>query len=106
MSDSELRQEIERLRAEIAAANVWADGIYLLLQQVLPPLLSDHPSATDIRQMLRHTDERYEELLAHPARAEEGETAGQYEASKMLHRQLEILAPTDSSARSIRQIGG
>jgi hypothetical protein len=88
---SELRQEIERLRAEIDAADDWANGIFQMLVQVLPLLVRDHPNVTKIQHLLEASDARYEELLAHPERAEEGEPAGLHEAGKMMYRQMAAL---------------
>lgn len=107
MSDSESRQEIGRLRAEIDAANDWATGLFQLLHQVLPHLLRNHPNVEKIQNSLQFADDRYEELLAHPERAEDGETAGQHEAGKMLYRQLAVLGvwpdvdPAEAARRSL-----
>jgi len=91
MSDSELRQEIVRLHAEIDAVDDWANGIFQMLVQVLPLLVRDHPNAKKVQHLLRESDTRFEELMAHPERAEEGEPAGLYEARKMMYRYMELL---------------
>lgn len=111
MSDTEFRQEVARLRAELNAADVWANGIQLMLVQILPHLLRNHPNVVKVQQSLQFSDARYEELLTHPERAEEGESAGQYEAGKMLYRQLAILgvwpniSPTEAVDRSLARAG-
>jgi len=83
--------EIETLRTQIEEADDWATGVFYALNQILPLLLRDHPKAAEIQQRLQASDDRYEELLAHPQQAEEGEPAGMYEACKMLNRQWAIL---------------
>lgn len=91
MSDSELRKEVERLRAEIDAVDDWANGIFQMLVQVLPLLLRNHPNAANVQRLLQDSDVRYEELLAHPERAEKDEPAGLYEAGQMMYRQMAVL---------------
>jgi hypothetical protein len=87
-----LRADVAQLRQELAQAEDWANGIQMMLVQLLPLLLRDHPEAHAAADLLRSCDERYEELLRHPNRAEdEHEKAGLYEASKMMHRQLSLL---------------
>lgn len=87
----EIQQAQQPLLDKIDAVDDWAQGIYLLLEQILPPLLRGHPEAEQIQALLQRLDDRYETLLAHPHRAEEDETAGQYEPGKMLHRHLAML---------------
>jgi hypothetical protein len=91
MSEAKLRAEVERLRTEVDRVDDWANGIFALLVEVLPHLLRDHPNVEKIQRSLQAADERYEDLLAHPEHAEAGESAGLYEARKMLHRQLALL---------------
>lgn len=91
VSDPQNRQALLALQAEMNATDDWANGIQMMLVQILPLLLRDHPNVKKIQRLLERSDSRYEELLAHPERAEEGESAGQYEAGKMMYRQLAIL---------------
>jgi len=91
VSDPQTRQALLAIQADAQASDAWANGIFLMLVQVMPLLLRDHPNVSKIQYLLKAADDRYEELLAHPERAEEGETAGQHEAGKMMHRQLSIL---------------
>jgi hypothetical protein len=85
-----LRAEVERLRAEIEKVDDWAQGIHLALETVLPFLLRGHPEAGEVQRLLQSLDERYEELLKHPGRAEAGERRGQLESPKMLYRRLAL----------------
>jgi uncharacterized small protein (DUF1192 family) len=86
-----LRAEVERLRAEIDAMDDWAHGVHVSLAAVLPLLLRGHAEADAARRFLQSHADRYEELLRHPERAEEGETAAQHESPKILYDQLELL---------------
>lgn len=70
MSDPELRKEIERLRAEVDAVDDWANGIFLMLVQVLPHLVRDHPSSEKVRYLLQNSE---------------------HEAGKMLYSQMALL---------------
>lgn len=105
VSDPQTQQALLALQAEMQATDDWANGVFQLLHQVLPHLLRGHPNVEKIQNSLQFSDARYEELLLHPERAEEGETAGQYEAGKMMHRQLAILGvwPGIESSEAVRQ---
>lgn len=107
----EIQQAQQPLLDKIDAADEWAQGVYLLLEQILPPLLRGHPEAETIQRNLQRHDDRYEELQAHPERGEEGETAGQYEAAKMLNRRLALLGvwpnidPGDAVRKTLEPFG-
>lgn len=88
---NDLQKEIEPLRAQLDAADDWATGVFLLLEQVLPILLRGHPEIAKIQKLLQYSTERYEELQSHPERAEDDETSGHYEASKTMYRQMILL---------------
>lgn len=90
MDEAALRQELVRLRAEIDAVDDWSNGVFMLLIEVLPQLLRDHPNASKVRDSLKRSAERYDLLLAHPEHAEDGGPAGLYEARKMAYRLLAL----------------
>jgi hypothetical protein len=87
-----MQAQLTRLQQQIEETDQWATGVFLALQAVLPFLLRDHPQVNKMQALLAGMDRRYEELLAHPECAEnKDETAGNYEAPKMLYRQLALL---------------
>ena len=87
-----LRQEIAALRRQIDETDDWANGIQQVLVVVLPFLLRGHPEAGKVEGLLRRYADRYDELLAHPERAEDRhDTPEKLEAGKMLYRQLVAL---------------
>ncbi|MEC4750034.1 hypothetical protein [Methylomicrobium sp. Wu6] len=89
---NDLQSQIDALRAELKTTDDWATGVFLVLEQILPFLLRGHPEIAKIQQSLKHSEERFEELSAHPERAEDSdETAEKYEAAKILYRQLALL---------------
>lgn len=103
-----LRQEVAALRQQIDEVDDWANGIQKALIVVLPFLLRGHPEAGKVEGLLRHHSDRFEELTAHPERAEaKDETAALYEAGKMLYWQLAILGawpgidPAEAARRSL-----
>ena len=112
MSEIELlRQEVAELRGQIDEVDNWASGIQQVLVAVLPFLLRGHPEAGKVAGLLRHHSERFEELQNHPERAEnEDETAGLYEAGKMLYWQLAILGawpgidPAQAAQQSLARV--
>lgn len=103
---NDLQSQIDALRAELKTTDDWATGVFLTLEQILPFLLRGHPEIAKIEQTLKHSEQRFEELCAHPERAEDSdETAEKYEAAKMLYRQLAILGvwPGVDAAEIVQQ---
>lgn len=109
VSDPATRQALLALQADMNAADEWANGVFLILVQVFPLLLRDHPNVSNVQHLLKAADDRYEELLAHPERAEAGEPAGLHEAGKMLYRQLALfgvwpdVAPAEAARDSLER---
>lgn len=65
MSEPELRQEIEQLRAEARAADEWADGLYSALLDVVAELSRHHPRlADDLKSRWRLSAARFDALSA------------------------------------------
>lgn len=94
------RQEIAELRAKIEELDDWANGIHMALVDVLPFLLRGHPEAAKVEGLLKASAQRYEELLAHPERAEDAhEKATLYESRKNLYRQLALLGAWPAPAQ-------
>lgn len=108
--DDERMKEIERLRTQIDDAENWSNGVFLLLEQVLPFLLRGHPEVEKLQKLLQSSDDRYEELLKYPHRAEPDEPAGLYEASKMMNRQLALLGvwpnidPQEAARKTLERV--
>ena len=102
-----LRQEVAELRRQIAEVDDWASGIQLALVKVLPFLLRNHPEAGKVEGLLRRHSERFEDLTAHPERAENAdETAELHKAGKMLYWQLALAGawPGIDSTEAARQV--
>lgn len=93
MGDEELRQEIERLRAEIDRVDEWATGVFQVLVDVLYPLLMANPNAVaHVGQAWRQAAERFEVVRACTGQNEDiDETVERLEARKMLYRQYALL---------------
>jgi molecular chaperone GrpE (heat shock protein) len=89
---AQLREDVLKTRAEIDAVDDWANGIHVLLVQVLPPLIRGHVNEPKMRQALQRCDDNFERLIAHPQQAEDHhEKAGLYESAKMLNRLLLLI---------------
>jgi len=102
-----LRQEIAVLRRQVDETDDWANGIQQVLVAVLPFLLRGHPEVEKVEGLLRHYADRYEELLAHPERAEDRhDTPEKQEAGKMLYWQLAVLGvwPGISAEQAARNV--
>ncbi|MCY1396646.1 hypothetical protein D9M71_116250 [compost metagenome] len=96
MATPENRQELEaqvaELRARIEEVDDWAAGVHRVLIDLLPLLLRGHPEVETAQQLLRLSDQRYEELLADPASSTgPGDTAELHEPGKMLYRLFGVL---------------
>lgn len=101
-----MREDVAKLREQVDAVDDWANGVHVTLTLVLPLLLRGHPMEQRIRKSLQQHDDRYEELKAHPQRAEDKhERIGLYESGKMLNRMLLLLdgpAPAPTKSRPWR----
>lgn len=107
MSEIEsLQREVAELRRQIDEVDDWANGIQHVLVAVLPFLLRGHPEAGKVEGLLRRHSDRFEELTAHPGRAEGDETVHLHEAGKMLYWQLAVLGvwPGVSSEEATLQV--
>ena len=95
MSERELRQEIAQLRAEIDRVDNWANGIFLVLQEVLPPLLKKNPEiASHLRDSWRAAAEKLDDLergVEQRDDPEEAESLESLEVRKILYRTLDLL---------------
>lgn len=77
-----IRAETGQLRAELRAADEWAEGLFAALQDVLTPLLKLHP---DVAEEL---GPRWQKVCEDFERTQ----ANQLEPRKMLYRQLAQLS--------------
>lgn len=63
MSESELREEISQLRAEIDRMNNRSNGILLVLSELLPPLLKKNPEiAAQLEYLWRNAADEFDSL--------------------------------------------
>ena len=88
MSDTELRQEIEQLRAEIDRVDEWSTGVFQVLTDVLQPLLRLHPDvAAEIAPQWRRASDRFDAVESNAGQLDDvDETVERLEARKMLYR--------------------
>ena len=93
MSDTELRQELEQLRAEIRRVDEWSNGLYLALLEVLPLLLTQQPEAVERLEPMWHSAaDRHAARQENPAQhVDEEGPIGLLEPRKMLYRQMDAL---------------
>lgn len=93
MSDTELRREIEQLRAEIDRVDEWSTGVFQVLSDVLQPLLRLHPEvAAEIAPQWHRASERFDEVDANTGQLDNmDETVERLEARKMLYRMFDLL---------------
>lgn len=89
-----LDQEIERvvapLRQQIDQVDDWANGVFVVLSDLLVPLLKKHPDvALELEPLWRYASEQYDKLDGSGQAEDFHETQGLLEARKMLYRQLQ-----------------
>lgn len=95
MSEPDLRQEIAQLRAEVNRVDDWANGIFSILQEVLPLLLRKNPDiAALLEDSWRAAAERFD-LIAPPTEQQvdlaQPEPLEFLESKKILYQQLDLL---------------
>lgn len=93
MSDTELRREVEQLRAEIDRVDDWANGVFAVVQDLTLLLLRTHPELlAELEPPWREAAENYDKVKAgQKIPADEAEQLEQLEARKILYRMAEQL---------------
>lgn len=88
MSESQLRQEVAQLRAELERVDNWATGVFQVLQEVLEYQLGEQPGlAAWLEPMWREASQRFDEVDGNTGQpAGPDETVERLEARKMLYR--------------------
>lgn len=84
------REEAAQLRAEIDRVDDWANGVFLALFDLLPPLLREHPQiAATIAPMWKKAAQNWDTLQTGTMQGESfDEPEGVLEARKLLYRML------------------
>lgn len=87
---SAVQQETAALRAEIDRVDDWANGVFSVLLELLPPLLKTHPEiAAALEPKWKASAERYEKVLQLQGQSEHfHESPEHLEARKMAYRVL------------------
>lgn len=88
-----LEQELNDLRLEVDRNDDWANGLFAVLVEALPPLLRANPEmARQLGATWRNRADEYEALRSTPGQADDfHDTAEKLEAAKMLYRQFDVL---------------
>lgn len=89
MTNAELQIQIDELKQEITRVNNWSEGIMLLLMQVLPLLLKEHPHVYDqVLSSLASSEKDYQKALQGLPTEE---TLESLEARKMAYQMFQLL---------------
>lgn len=94
MGETELlRAELAQLRRELERQDDWMDGLFLVLIDLIPPLLRQQPElAATLAPMWHKAAERFAEVEATPGQSEcFQETAERLEPRKLLYRNIAVL---------------
>jgi hypothetical protein len=88
-----LERELHDLRLEVDRNDDWANGLFAVLAEALPPLLRANPEMTrQLGASWRKRADEYEALHSNPGQAEDfHDTAEKLEAAKMLYRMFDVL---------------
>lgn len=87
--EQEIAKAVVPLRQEIDQLDDWANGVFVALQNVLPPLLRKHPDiALQLEPLWRAASEQYDRLEGIAQADDFHETQSLLEPRKMLYRQL------------------
>lgn len=88
-----LEQEISRLKLEVDRNDDWANGLFMVLADVLPPFLKAHLEiAARLAPRWKEAAERFDALEVQAGQADDfHETAEKLEPTKMLYQRLDLL---------------
>jgi len=83
-----LRKKIDQMCTQIDQEMEYVYGYHHTLELLVLPMLIGHPRANWVQNLLAERHARYQELLAHPERAREGEIAERLSSSSKLYLAL------------------
>ncbi|WP_432719874.1 hypothetical protein R0381_003623 [Jeongeupia wiesaeckerbachi] len=87
-----LELQVEQLRAEIDRVDDWANGLFVVLCDLLPPLLKAQPEiAASLAPRWKDVAARFDAAAAQTGQADDYEPLEQLEARKKLYRIAEQL---------------
>jgi hypothetical protein len=113
MDETEIRKEIEQLRAKIDRVDQWASGVLVALNEALRPLLRDNPAAAaHLAKRWRNAAVRFEQVSSNQGQADDyHETAELLEPRKMLYELLALYGvwpdvdPNEFARKAAEQAG-